>query len=377
MRVLFTEQSLAQRRGTQLFTRDAALGLLRRGHTPVVHSTQLGELAAELRDRTLPVVDDLDALASAPDVIHGHWHVDTLAAVLRFRGVPAVAFCHSWLEEGLGFPVLPSITRYVAVDSACRDRLVHGWGAPEDRVRTLLNFVDLERFGRRGPLPARPARALLFGSYAPDAAAVLAVREACARAALPLDSVGEGIGGPTARPEALLPRYDLVFARGRSAIEALAVGAAVIPVVKGIGPLVTTANLERLRPLNFGIRAADGPPTAECVLAQIRAYEAADAAEVSRRMRAEAGVESALDELLAIYGEAIDEYRRKPPDPEADMRAAARHLRAISQRLHADARIRAERNALRRELDALRAGGAGRRALRAAWRRLRRLGGGR
>ena len=370
MRVLITEQSLAARRGTQLFTRDVALGLLRRGHTPIVHSTQLGELADELRDATVPVVDDLDALANPPDVIHGHWHVDTLAAVLRFRGVPAVAFCHSWLEAGLGFPILPSITRYVAVDAACRDRLLHGWGAPEARVRTLLNFVDLERFPPRAPLPPTPRRALLFGSYTPENPAVGAVREACARAGLPLDLAGDGIGGATARPEALLPAYDLVFARGRSAIEALAVGAAVIPVVKGIGPLVTSADLARLRALNFGLRAADGPATAEHCLEQIRRYDAKDAERVSQRVRDEAGVEFALDELLALYAEAIAAYGQEPPDAEAEMRAAARHLRAISERLHADARIRAERNALRRERDAARPAAAAGRAARSLLRRL-------
>ena len=154
MRVLFTEQSLGQRRGTQLFTRDAALGLLRRGHTPVIYSTGPGELARELRDATVPVVDDLAQVAATPDVIHGHRHIDTVTALLHFRGVPAVSFCHSWLGVGHGFPILPSVTRYVAVDSACRDRLLYGWGVPEDRVRTLLNFVDPERFQPRGPLPA-------------------------------------------------------------------------------------------------------------------------------------------------------------------------------------------------------------------------------
>jgi hypothetical protein len=350
VRVLFTEQSLDQRRGTQLFTRDVALGLLRRGHTPVIYSTGLGELARELRDATVPVVDDLAQVAVAPDIIHGHRHIDTVTALLQFRGVPAVSFCHSWLGVGHGFPILPSVTRYVAVDSACRDRLLYGWGVPEDRVRTLLNFVDPERFQPRGPLPARPRRALVFGSYSARNPGVLAARAACERAGIQLDLVGEGIGSPTDRPEDLLPRYDLVFSRGRSAIESLAVGAAVILISKGMGPLVTTANLDRLRPLNFGIRATDQVPSLEYCLAQIEAYDPADATAVSARMRAEASVDAAVDELLEIYAEATEEYRRKPPDDLEDMLGAAHHLRSVSLRLHADARIRVERNELRRKL---------------------------
>jgi len=370
VRVLIAEQSLGERRGPQLFTRDVALGLLRRGHSPIVYSTALGEIAGELRDLTIPVVDDLEAIGAPPDVIHGHRHIDTLSALLHFRGVPGVVFCHSPYEWEL-FLVLPSVMRYVAVDSACLDRMLYGFGVPEERARTLLNFVDLERFRPRAPLPRAPQRALVFGHYARENPAVAAVQEACARAGIELDLVGGGASAPTREPERLLPGYDLVFSRGRAAIEAMAVGAAVVPMTRRLGPLVTTENFDRLRPLNFGVRATDQPPSAGFCAEQIARYDPADAAEVSRRIRSQAGVESALDELLAIYGEAIEEYARKPPDEHAELRAAARYLRIVSVRLHSDFRIRAERNRLRAKLEELRA----QRRVAAPLRWLRRLAG--
>src|SRR5262249_58777228 len=97
LRVLITNVTLASRTGTELFVRDLAVGLLRRGHTPVVYSTDPGELAAELARAGVAVVADLDALGVPPDLIHGNHHPETVTALLRFPGVPAVFVCHDRL----------------------------------------------------------------------------------------------------------------------------------------------------------------------------------------------------------------------------------------------------------------------------------------
>src|SRR5262249_55428078 len=149
----------------------------------------------------------------------------------------------------------PRILRYVAVDDTCRDRLVCEQGIPEDRVQVLLNFVDLERFRPRGPLPRRPACALAFSNYVSEGTYLGALREACEQAGISLDVLGIASGNLSANPEEILGAYDLVFAKARSAIEAMAIGAAVVLCdAAGAGEIVTTANFDRLRPLNFGIR---------------------------------------------------------------------------------------------------------------------------
>ena len=52
------------------------------------------------------------------------------------------------------------------------------------------------------------------------------VQRACAARGITLDTLGHFLGDKHAAPEAILPQYDLVFAKGRSALEAAAVGAA-------------------------------------------------------------------------------------------------------------------------------------------------------
>lgn len=328
MRILITNTSVAGRTGTEMYVYDLALGLLRRGHSPVVYSPRLGELARVLRSKTVPVVDDLRRIAAVPDLVHGQHNLETAAAVLNFPGVPAVAFCHSWRFWVDAPPVLPRVRRYVAVDETCLDRLVCECGVPPERTRLVFNSVDLERFRPRAPLPERPRRALVFSNYADAFTHTHAVRAACARTGIEVDVVGSASGSATDSPESKLSDYDMVFAKGRSALEALAVGAAVVLCdASGSGPLVTEAEFERLRRRNFGIRALQSPLDAETIAAQIARYDAADAARVSQLVRASAGLEGMLDELVSLYEEVLEEHAAEPPcDPADELRATAAYL---------------------------------------------------
>lgn len=339
LRVLITNNALDLRAGTELYVRDLAIGLLERGHTPMAYSTVLGDVAKELRAATVPVANNLDALAVPPDIIHGHHHIEAMTALLHFPGVPAIYLCHGWLPWLESPPLFPRILRYVAVDTPCRDRLLLEHGIPESRIRLLLNFVDLRRFKPRGPLPVGPQRALVFSNTASEVNYVHAVRQACARAGLTLDVVGLRAGTICAQPEAILGRYDIVFARARSALEAMAVGTAVVLCDEtGLGPMVTTSELDRLRPLNFGIRALRQPLSSEAITREIARYDPADAMEVSRRIRATAGHDAVIDELVALYGEVMIEHGNAGGrDVDAEGRAAAAYLRRLRTELAANA----------------------------------------
>jgi hypothetical protein len=214
----------------------------------------------------------------------------------------------------------------VAADDTCRDRLTWEGGIALERTRVILNSVDLERFKPRPPLPAKPRRALVFSNDALEHASV--VREACERAGVSLDVAGKDSGRVFEEPEKILGRYDLVFAKGRSALEALAVGAAVVLCdAVGRGPLVTSQEVASLRRLNFGVRALQDELSAEALFREISRYDAADAAEVSQKVRADADRGRAFDEIVSLYGEVVEEHRAAPLDAGAEGRAAAAYLR--------------------------------------------------
>ena len=329
LKILITNNTLAGRAGTELYVRDVAIALLKRGLKPIAYSTILGEVAEELRRATVPVIDRLESLSTPPDLIHGHHHLETMTALLRFPGVPAIYFCHGWLPWEEFPPVFPRIMRYVAVDNTCRDRLLYEHAIPETRVRLLYNFVDLERFKPRSRLPEKPMRALVFSNTASENNVLPALREACRRSNIQLDVAGSGGGNPIQRPETVLCNYDLVFAKGRAALEALAVGAAVVLCdALGTGPMVTTTNVQRLRSLNFGIRTLQNPIDSDVLYAEISHYNASDAMQVSSWIRMSVGMNDVLTDLVALYHEVLEEHRRTlATDYASDLRAASNYLR--------------------------------------------------
>jgi hypothetical protein len=130
-----------------------------------VFTKVLGELAEELKSENIPVTDRLTRLPFKPDIIHGHHYLTTLQALQQFPFTPAIFVCHDHLYRMDRPPLHPNIRRYLGVSRVCMKRLSRD-GAPEAQIAFFQNFVDLERFQQRGPLPEKPRRALVFSNYA-------------------------------------------------------------------------------------------------------------------------------------------------------------------------------------------------------------------
>jgi hypothetical protein len=350
LKILFTNNTLATRAGSELWVRDVAIALQRRGHEPAAYSPYLGEVAGELRAGGVPVVDDLDLLPWRPDLVHGHHHLETMAALARFPGVPGVFVCHGAVPFEEEPPLHPRLLRYVAVDEPCRERIAAA-GVPGSRTLTIPNFVDLARFPPRAPLPERPARALVFSHNLGEGDGLRIIRKACRGAGIELEALGTAAGRVSARPEEELRRADLVFARARAALEAVATGCAVVLCdARGLGPLVTAEEFPALRALNLGFRTLTEPITSASVARRIAEYRPAAAARASARARAEAGLDAAVDALAGTYAEVLAEP--VPEDAEAEGRAFSRHLQGLSVRIKEFDALRRERDALAAELGA-------------------------
>ena len=333
MRVLLTNYALDERAGTEMYIRDVALALLRRGHEPIAYSRRLGEVAEELRRLTVPVLDDLGKLTRPPDIIHGHHHLETMTALARFPRTPAVYFCHGWLPDQEAPPRHPRIRRYIAVDDLVRQRLLDECGLTEEQVETHLNFVDLERFHQRSPLPAQPKRALVFSNLVSEDNCLPVLRQACHDLGLHFETIGRSVGNAQEKPEDWLGEYDLVFAKGRAALEAAATGCAVILCDRpGLGHLVTTESFDRSRRFNFGARLLQRPVTLEAVQREIERYDADDASKVTHTLRQQAGLGLAVDRLVSLYDRVVGEVPDSSPSAkeeaaEEEAKAIARYLR--------------------------------------------------
>lgn len=115
---------------------------------------------------------------------------------------------------------------------------------------------------------------------------------------------------------------------GRSAIEAMAVGAAVIlSTDEKLGPMVTTGNFELLRQLNFGATPLVEPVTVSGAVEKLRGYESADADAVANRVRDTCELGPSVDQIIAVYEQAIAEAALQPPPSQlACERAVSAYL---------------------------------------------------
>ncbi len=314
MNILITNATLAIRGGTVLVVRDLVHGLRAAGHRLIVYSPlQQPDIVADIEACGAAVVPDLASLPAgfAPDLIHGNHHVELVEALLRFPHARGVFVCHHRSDYSAAPPRMDRIHRYVAVDELCLERLTLEYAIPAAQTRVIYNSVDTDRFlPRATPLPSAPARAAIFSNYAGAGrdTQLEAVRAACETLHLPLDVIGSGVGNSCAAPEQVLGEYDLVFAKARCAIEAIAVGAAVVLCdAQGLGPMVTSAHVATLRRWNFGRNVLRGALEPSAIVREVQRYDAADAAVVSAYIREHASLTHSTREYLQLYDDVMAE----------------------------------------------------------------------
>ena len=154
-----------------------------------------------------------------------------------------------------------------------------------------------------------------------------AIQTACNGLNLPCDVIGLEHGNAAARPESVLPKYDLVFAKARCALEAMAVGCAVVVCdFGGLGQMVSPQSFGELRALNFGGGVLTRPLDPELIANEIRKYDDKAAKLVSERVRREGDLACAVDEWIEIYKDVISEHAAGAIQHEEELAALADYV---------------------------------------------------
>ena len=330
MRILFTNISLTEGTGTETAVLDLAMALRRRGHTVVCFAPKLGQSAARVRATGTPVVNTIDAIGEAPDIIHGHHSGPTMVALARFPNAPAIFVCHDWSSVHDDPPIHPRIRRYAYVRHVLRERLVSEKGIPPNQVLFLPNAVDPARLGPQRT-PAERLRTAGIYAHASAIPFIDDLAEGCS--ACGITFLGRLLDGvDRARPEQVLSRCDVVFASGRMAIEALVAGCVVVNADRfGIGGLVTSARFDEFAAANFAIGALSQPPSGRLVAETLEAYDACDADLVATRARRDCNSGTVAERLERVYRDVLAEAAHRPTDDGLEAVAFARYLQAHLQ----------------------------------------------
>lgn len=308
MHILYTNYDMHNLGGSTLYVCDMALEMKRRGHTVSCFSLRLGRAAEKLMAQGITVTSDLNSLQQ-PDVIHAHHPLETRLAAAKFPHTPLV-----YASLGPTHPLeRPNqahncITRYIAISEEVRRMLIREEGVIENEVSIVPNFVDLNNFTPQNPINECPRKVLLLTTYFSTEGMV---RGACELAGnLELKQIGQG--ELVWNVSDYIEWADVVITSGRGALEAMAMGRAVIVFrLGGSDGLIRPDNFEVSLASNFNGHSLNLNLTVEQLAEHMLGYNLADVETLKETVRSRFATEKVAEKLLEVYETTIEEYKAR------------------------------------------------------------------
>lgn len=294
--------------GTTLYVKELALGLKNAGVRVEVFTFRVGVIAEELKHADILVSDSIKQL-STPDIIHAHHNITAWPLLFHFKDCPMIFWLHNRLSPLDMPPLHRNILAYMAVDHNCEERYLKEHHFAPDSVSVIHNWVNTDRFQLKANVNAKPGKALVFSNYAREDGFLPAIRAACETLNIELQTMGRGTGTERLDPENYLGEYDIVFAKAKAAMEAMASGCAVcICDFSGLAGLVRPENYEHFRRFNFGMKLMTKAITTEGIVDACAKYEKDEVIAVANKLRKEAGFQVILAQILPLYENVINRY---------------------------------------------------------------------
>jgi hypothetical protein len=224
-------------------------------------------------------------------------------------------------------PQVPGIVDLIAVASGRMERHVRA-AAQQAPILRIRQPVDIGRTVAAGPIGKRPRRAVVLSNYQVDERERM-LAEAWGRAGVQICRIG-GAGGQSFDLGVALAGVDIVVAKARAALDAMACGRAVYVFDQyGLDGWVTVESYEALEEDNFAGLATGRIASVQALSADLGRYEAAMGA-INRDLVVQ---HHGVGEQVATILEAIEPLRSKLA-PEAERRGREREelpLREISR----------------------------------------------
>jgi len=307
MKILMTNNRLDERGGSESYLETVAPELRRLGAEVVLFSPVLGAVADRFRQQGFSVVGSTDEIPGDVDVVHGQ-HSPAVAQVRqRLPEVPLVFVSHSWFVpiEDPAPELRPAAL--VAFNDRVEARL-RAFGLPGAAVHRLRQPVGISYAGGPPTPPADEARSLLVVSRRMRHR-LGQVEQACARAGIAVTT----LRGESADPRPEMQAADIVVASGRTALEAMALGRAVLLLDETVvGGWVDESSWASFEALGFALAPAGTEPDLAALLA---AYSPALGASARTLAVHHHAAQDHAAQLLEIYRSVLGD---RTPSPVSD-----------------------------------------------------------
>lgn len=224
MRIVIGLHTLAAEGGMVSYVATIADHLQRAGHDVRVFGRTGGPTAEKLEKIGIRTLVGIDSLPAQTDVFFPQDQPSSLDLLEARPEVPQVFFWHSNLFDINLSPQLPDVVRLLVVLGA-REPGRPDALAVKAPVLRLDQPIDTQRFQPEGRIAERPRRAVAIGNYL-DGQRREVLIEACRQAGLELELYGAREAQSATDPAAVMNGADIVFGKGRVAMEAMACGRA-------------------------------------------------------------------------------------------------------------------------------------------------------
>jgi len=302
VRILIATHHYRDLAGSELFAFTLAKSLFEKGHSVCLYSPYIGGIITDQTRRLgIPVYSDLVQFRHIEfNIMHVSHNIIAYEARYHFQHTPMVFLSHGILPFLEQPPVGDlGISKYLAVSEEVMQNLLRK-GIPLRDVAIFRNIVDTGRFFPTQPLNPRAKRALIF-SRKFDETAKRVIKEACKLKRISVET----INGSVFDVENYMNRADIIFSRGRGAIEAMSTGKIVI--IPGDG-LVTEKNFREIQKCNFSGRRFQKPLDVAGLKDEIDKYDQILGEDNRRIVLKYFSANHQVDELTNIYREAINRY---------------------------------------------------------------------
>ena len=194
----------------------------------------------------------------------------------------------------------------------------------------IAHFVRLDRLSPPKVAPERLRSAVFLSRARPRPWILEALQRVCGEQGIAFHQETAWAEGKVEDPLPLYDGHDLVFATGRTALEALARGCAVSTTDgEMLGPLLTPANIAARREVNLSRAIWEEGVSVSDLSGQLAAYSASEQGETTDYIRRHADAESAIDQLVTLYESVVEEWKTARIDSAAESIATSDYLRAL------------------------------------------------
>ncbi len=224
MRFVLANRLMVHVGGTEAHLLTVGEHLQRLGHEVVIYAPELGPYSDHVRRCGIDVMGELRELPAECDVVLAQ---DTIVAYDMAERYPSAQYVYRVCGDVHDFQLPPQLKQIVDLIVVLSDRyarVVEGCAIKAHLLRMRVP-VDVDRLSPLGGIRERPRRAVMLGNY-PDRYEL--VKEAWERQGIEVVQVGHVEGADESYDVAnAVADVDIVVAKGRAALEAMACGRAV------------------------------------------------------------------------------------------------------------------------------------------------------